>query len=75
MATLHFADYLTVSEDRALPERIAHAFNSVRFGADDLSPELVEEVRQDVMKLNTLLTSGARIQPIRQTSTVEHRTN
>ncbi len=56
MATQHFADYLTSPDDRDLPERIAGAFNSVRFGARELSPEVVETIRHDVMKLSTLLS-------------------
>ena len=55
MATSYFSDYLTDPVDRLLPERIASAFNSVRFGARELSPEVVESIRSDVGKLSSLL--------------------
>lgn len=60
MATEYFADYLHSTEDRELPERIAGAFNSVRFGARKLSPEVVETIRHDVMKFSTLLGNRSR---------------
>ncbi|GAB5443825.1 MAG: hypothetical protein Fues2KO_41740 [Fuerstiella sp.] len=54
-AVLAFDDRLPSSDDRRLPERIANAFNKVRFGDYVLTDEQIATVRDDVQRLEQLL--------------------
>ncbi|MEZ6061365.1 MAG: DUF3488 and transglutaminase-like domain-containing protein [Planctomycetaceae bacterium] len=53
-----FAHILTTEELQVIPERVAAAFNSVRFGAAELSPEQASAIRSDVNLLARSLDSG-----------------
>lgn len=60
LAQHHFADVLQNSADRRLPERIAWAFNRVRFGDGELSAEAVESLRNDVSRFGLLISGRSR---------------
>lgn len=57
MATDHFFEKLPASSDRALPERIASSFNSVRFGEQKLPPETIASIRNDVSRFSELIAA------------------
>lgn len=55
MAQQHFAAALKTDVDAALPQRIATAFNRVRFGQVTLSTEDITALRSDVARLGEVL--------------------
>ncbi len=59
IAARHFFAHILTSEDVAvIPERVAAAFNSVRFGEAELSPEQASSIRNDVQVLARALEAG-----------------
>ncbi|MEZ6124568.1 MAG: DUF3488 and transglutaminase-like domain-containing protein [Planctomycetaceae bacterium] len=55
-AVQRFNSVLLSPSDRQLPQRIATAFNQVRFGNSGLPQETIEQLRTDIQRLNDLLT-------------------
>jgi transglutaminase-like putative cysteine protease len=55
-ATEFFSHQLTSSELRAIPHRIANAFNQVRFGAATLTPDQAAAVRMDLQRFSSLVS-------------------
>ncbi|MEP3480075.1 MAG: DUF3488 and transglutaminase-like domain-containing protein [Fuerstiella sp.] len=58
-ATQFFSSALGEEQDRGLPLRIAAAFNAVRFGDAKLPAGQLQELRNDVNRLNVVLKESA----------------
>lgn len=58
-ASQFFASALNQQQDRDLPLRIATAFNAVRFGEANLPAERLQELRDDVQRLNMVLKEAS----------------
>jgi protein-glutamine gamma-glutamyltransferase len=56
-AAAFFDGQLVSVDDKVLPRRIAAVFNRVRFGAENLTPEVVISVRGDVVRFSELLAA------------------
>ena len=62
-ATQFFSSALGEEQDRGLPLRIAAAFNAVRFGDAKLPAGQLQELRDDVNRLNVVLKESAGKSP------------
>lgn len=63
LAATHFAPRFQDEADRTLPQRIADAFNQVRFGETIPSPGAISAVRRDVLRFHEILARRIRQLP------------